>query len=72
MELGREFNQPPWVFENAPFHWYVKLRKWLFWKRQKEWEALPMEVRERIELEHESKEKIVSGWDDEMFTGEYR
>jgi len=47
VELGREFHQPPWVFENAPFHWYRPLREWFFWYQRKvaaasgtqEWDA---------------------------------
>ena len=71
MELGKEFHVAPWVFENAPFHWYRRLRKWLFWKRQKEWEDLPQEVRQRIELERDADKRIVSGWDDELYQGEF-
>lgn len=71
MELGREFHVVPWAFENAPFHWYVRLRKWFFWKRQKEWEDLPQEVRQKIELERQADKRIASGWDDELFQGEF-
>lgn len=72
MELGREFHQPPWVFENAPFHWYRRLRKWLIWKREKDWYDLPLETRQRIELERASEKRVASGWEDEQFTGEFR
>jgi len=70
--LALEFHQPPWVFENMPFHWYSKLRKWLFWKREKEWWDLPLEVRQKIELERESDRRIIGGWDDESFIGDFQ
>jgi hypothetical protein len=71
VELGREFHVAPWVFENAPFRWYRRLRKWFFWKREKEWWDLPLDVRNRIELEKQADERIVGGWEDEMFRGEF-
>lgn len=58
--------------ENAPFRWYLRLRRWLYWKREKEWWDLPQEVRQRIELERDADRRIVTGWDDEQFTGEFR
>jgi hypothetical protein len=70
--LGMEFHVVPWVFENAPFRWYRLLRKWILWKREKEWWDLPFETRQKIELEKTADERIVKGWEDESFSGEFR
>ena len=59
------------MIEAAPFRWYRLLRKWLYWKREKDWWDLPQDVRQRIELERDSDQKIISGWDDEQFMGEF-
>jgi hypothetical protein len=69
--LAMEFHVAPWVFENAPFHWYWRLRKWYFWKREKEWWDLPLETRQKIELERDADRGIVKGWDDELLRGEF-
>lgn len=51
------FHQPPWIFENAPFHWYRSLRRWFFWLQA-----------ERARLAEEGGEPMPD-WDAERFMG---
>lgn len=54
------FHQPPWIFENAPFHWYRSLRRWFFWQQAK-----------RMREIEDSGGELPGGWDAERFTGGY-
>jgi len=55
------FNQPPWVFENAPFHWYRPLRQWIAWYAD----------HQREQAAAIRRGEDIGSWDTERFTGEY-